>query len=51
MDKEKFMEGDSITFHKAFTNFIKSMKEAWGDNHMTHYMVCIFFFVSGVIDN
>ena len=41
MDKEKFMEGDAIAFQEAIRDFIRAMKEAWGDNHMTHYMVCI----------
>ena len=46
MDKDLFIEGDAIAFQEAITNFIKVVKEAWGENHMTHYMVCIFNFIS-----
>jgi hypothetical protein len=49
MDKEKFMEGDAITFQEAITDFIREMIEAWGDNHMTHYMVCILIFIPLVL--
>ena len=45
MEKDKFMDGDAIAFQEVVTDFIKAMKEAWGDNHMTHYMVCIQIFI------
>lgn len=42
MDKETFMEGDAIAFQEVVTDFIKAMKDAWGDNHMKHYMHQLF---------
>jgi hypothetical protein len=45
MDKEKFIEGDATTFQKDVTDFIREIKEARGESHMTHYMVCILIFI------
>jgi hypothetical protein len=49
MDKEKFIEGDATTFQKVVTDFIRAIKEAWGESHMTHYMVCILIFIPLVL--
>jgi hypothetical protein len=49
MDKEKFIEGDTTTFQKVVTDFIRAIKESRGERHMTHYMVCVLIFIPLVL--
>ena len=39
MNKEKFDAGDDMPFANSTKDFTKQLVEAWGEHHITHYMV------------
>ena len=39
MNKEKSHVGDDMSFTNSVIYFTKQIVEAWGENHITHYMV------------
>jgi hypothetical protein len=41
MRKDKMNVGDEQRFQQAVLDFTKAMVEAWGETHITHYMVII----------